>query len=714
MRHHSPPSVLTLALLPLLLSVLAACGDDGGKRTASACEATSECGDGVCFDATCYSTCTAQNDCQTEELCVRRTEASGDAVDLCVAASDFAGCTDDAACAELVTGPCAAAVCDLDSGLCAIELFEDGVACELAGGVAGVCATGLCVEEATCEPDCEGKTCGDDGCDGSCGGCEEGWGCEEGACVEECDPTCMEGFVCIDQLCHEVGPDPPCAPGYIAVKGECVEECLHLCGEGYTCDEDGECICTPDCEGKVCGGDGCEGSCGQCEEGLTCIDGACICVPDCNGKECGDDGCGGICGECLGCEGEVLDPGDCYEGQCPDFCCPDCADKACGDDGCGGICGACSDGQICVDSQCATACEDACALPGSRQCAAAGQGYQVCDDHDDDGCLDWGEPVPCVEPDVCSEGQCVATCTDECVQDATRCAGNGVQTCGEHDGDACVEWGAPVPCDGSDTCVSGACLCQPDCSSQPTGGDDGCGGTCPGAWEPPAGPGPDCPDLPPVLCDGLDGACDELIQFDPLQDEGYFDALYGGAPPDDARNWASRHVVHAVQYAAAFVACKAAGWEAGNGGPLGLGDMSMEDGSAPSGHPASTFEGGVDMNTAYYQDGTEDNGFRDICDREGQQHCVAPPHLLDAWRTALFIGALHDATDLRVIGVDGQVGLVVDEKLAWLCANGWLDNGACEADKLAYEVEDTGAGWFLFHYHRMHVSFFTHSGGLDP
>ncbi len=37
--------------------------------------------------------------------------------------------------------------------------------------------------------------------------------------------------------------------------------------------------CTPTCDGKACGDDGCGGSCGTCGDGLTCQDGQCKCVP---------------------------------------------------------------------------------------------------------------------------------------------------------------------------------------------------------------------------------------------------------------------------------------------------------------------------------------------------------------------------------------------------------------------------------------------------
>jgi hypothetical protein len=67
------------------------------------------------------------------------------------------------------------------------------------------------------------------------------------------------------------------------------------------CADHGSGSCTPSCSGKVCGSDGCGGSCGTCSGGKTCnASGQCTssCTPSCSGKTCGDDGCGGSCGTC--------------------------------------------------------------------------------------------------------------------------------------------------------------------------------------------------------------------------------------------------------------------------------------------------------------------------------------------------------------------------------------------------------------------------------
>ena len=77
------------------------------------------------------------------------------------------------------------------------------------------------------------------------------------------------------------------------------------------------------------------------------------CKPDCKHRMCGDDGCGGSCGECTGCEGEVLPDSYCNDGFCSMICCPSCTAKCCGDDFCGGVCpDTCPEGTYCDTSRC--------------------------------------------------------------------------------------------------------------------------------------------------------------------------------------------------------------------------------------------------------------------------------------------------------------------------------------------------------------------------
>ena len=145
-------------------------------------------------------------------------------------------------------------------------------------------------------------------------------------------------------------------------------------------------ICTPKCDNKICGPNGCGGNCGTCPDGKSCSpDGtSCSCEPTCNGLHCGPDTCGGggldKCGTCLA--GKSCDS----TGKCVD-CAKNCDNKVCGSDGCGGECGNCiyqcspdqkscicvSDctGKICGPDNCnvANACGDCsqgtvCALDG--------------------------------------------------------------------------------------------------------------------------------------------------------------------------------------------------------------------------------------------------------------------------------------------------------------------------------------------------------------
>ncbi|MEZ4265452.1 MAG: lamin tail domain-containing protein, partial [Myxococcota bacterium] len=372
-------------------------------------------------------------------------------------------------------------------------------------GSCGECGAGdTCVADGTCcTPQCDGKSCGDDGCGGDCGDCELG---------ESCTPTglCEPAACCSGNDCCEDNGTPGCSAPLI-------EACV--CGiDSFCCDTswDGVCAgiasddcvdscnCAADCNGKLCGDDGCGGSCGVCADGLGCdATGQCVsCVPDCGGKDCGDDGCGGVCGvctdgnECNGldlcvpagscdgaCGGEAPEGcfcddtcfgfGDCCANICefcPDqapgnecgVCVIDCAGKECGDDGCGGVCGSCDAGDVCTDAQVCETPDDSCegdcgTFFGSSACNC------------DESCFTFGDccadictfcaaEFPDVEPDGC--GVCVADCAGKnCGSDG--CGG----TCGE--------------CSGTDTCgVDGTCAaCVPTCGGAECGAD-GCGGVC--------------------------------------------------------------------------------------------------------------------------------------------------------------------------------------------------------------------------------------------
>ena len=75
--------------------------------------------------------------------------------------------------------------------------------------------------------------------------------------------------------------------------------------------------CTPSCERKICGDDGCGGTCGECAAGFTCDNGHCLCASP-RALVCG--GCIDLltdaqhCGLCsMGCDGRAP---VCFHGMC--------------------------------------------------------------------------------------------------------------------------------------------------------------------------------------------------------------------------------------------------------------------------------------------------------------------------------------------------------------------------------------------------------------
>lgn len=124
-------------------------------------------------------------------------------------------------------------------------------------------------------------------------------------------------------ILREAVIDPTTLDSNIVGGGLCIE----LANVSFEAGVPPECSC----DGLGCGDDGCGGSCGECEDSLTCVEGECVCVPDCAlSNECGDDGCGGVCGTCgpdEECQGTVCvepgcgptETGSCVEAAPPDW-----------------------------------------------------------------------------------------------------------------------------------------------------------------------------------------------------------------------------------------------------------------------------------------------------------------------------------------------------------------------------------------------------------
>ena len=126
----------------------------------------------------------------------------------------------------------------------------------------------VCAEP--CQPVCDGKDCGDDGCGGSCGTCNDGFSCSENQmCVEDepaCENACAEG----DKGCNEDGTPWTCA---MAGSG-CYEKFAGAaCADSETC-TDGTCgTAGPDPstnpEPNATGGDSDDGGCATSTQSST-------------------------------------------------------------------------------------------------------------------------------------------------------------------------------------------------------------------------------------------------------------------------------------------------------------------------------------------------------------------------------------------------------------------------------------------------------------
>ena len=386
---------------------------------------------------------------------------------------------------------------------------------------------------AACVPQCDNKSCGSDGCGGTCGQCDQADVCDAS---QQCvlDPAC-NGFSYVG--CCDGDVAKYCDAGVVYAE-DCGGGCGWAGNAGYYCGGSGTdpgglpiaCpSCTPDCAGRECGPDGCGGVCGanDCPVGLHCDPrGHCsypcqdvdecpdpatmVCDPSRDPGSCTTVTCPGEpCGPGADCVGQVADPtvGACYP-TCLPYTVGSCPLGTCRpfDFGTSGLCfqaepgkldGApcastsistgCAPGLVCAaedgpagENVCRATCDFLAADPGcpdGQQCAPAGICYAVA----------FGDPAavgtPCFEADgaycgptlqaltgACSTGLCRALCRLDAPE---TCPGGTV--CTDSFG---VELGTCEPCSEGDP----GCQCVPNCDGKACG-DDGCGGVC-GSCEP--------------------------------------------------------------------------------------------------------------------------------------------------------------------------------------------------------------------------------------
>ncbi len=514
---------------------------------------------------------------------------------------------------------------------------------------------------------------------------------------EHADPSC-ETQACQDS-CAENNQDGACS-GDDCV---CSNRTPELLAPGSACNCDSECVGTEThpgvCMKGVCmnqaSADCSEaGSTAECPAGSRCWGTSgvsfSVCWPDCASFDCvGDCDADGSC--------MFNDSTDC-DAACGQLCSGDVAE---GD--VGTPCG--SDAECGGDAEC---------YPETSGGAPTGWAGGYCMIFDAAVCPNGSSRFEFSD----GSSVCLANCSsDSQCRDSYYCYNDsygGTQTCWP----GCT---SDARCAGGMVCQGGTCA-TPTCTE----------GSCPTAQACIAGrcqevgsrPGQNtafpldqlatlCPDVGPVECSLGSSECSAIVGFEPNEGPGYVDTPDSGGTDPEHASYLRQDLITLVKYATAYVDCLAAGWTYGNGGPLGFGDMSEADGAVPGTslddprHPPGTHTNGTDIDTAYYGVNTSNNYLREICDTGDPfaGHCEDFPDKLDVWRTALFLGAIQDHPSVRVIGVDGKAGQMIDWAMAELCSNGWLSTSACASSDLTYEMVNQGYGWFYSHWAHLHISF---------
>ncbi len=161
-------------------------------------------------------------------------------------------------------GTACAAGSDCCSGICTGSICMPPP-CKIPGetcAVAGDCCSNICTGSICMPPPCKtpGETCavGSDCCSNICTG---------SICMPP-PPVCKA----VGETCT-VSADC-CSPATCA-GGVCTLACVPACPPPFAC-TNGNCVCTPNCDGKTCGNNGCGGSCGSCISPATCTTGQCI------------------------------------------------------------------------------------------------------------------------------------------------------------------------------------------------------------------------------------------------------------------------------------------------------------------------------------------------------------------------------------------------------------------------------------------------------
>lgn len=626
----------------------------------------------------------------------------------------------------LVEGPPGSA-CNCDDNCAAVD------------GQAGICIVGVCMVEPS--EACSG---------GEVNGCPTGFQCWSMA--GGTGPFCWADCDAIDDCAGACDDDGSCAP---AEGSACDAACSTHCGGnaptgdiGGACDDDGD-----------CGGATCYGA-----EGW--VNGYCL------NFECGDAGSacgnGGVCvggisengNVCMGaCEGaDDCRPGyQCRPGDDGSFCFAGCAD----DDACpdGFVCGAdevcvvdfrcgparpesgeCPAGEICTAGACAAfeCIADGMLEPNEDQASAAAvdapvEGLQICaGDHD------WFHFTP-------SEAGMVHTIGHT----AEYASGNLDITLVTADGDVREQaWLLPDGYHpenerGPMNLEAFSLVGHPDAaqfSAHVFGSGAAVNNYDLRVEQTPYVDGPDCEaaGYTKQQCQGISPegrldvsqyivfpaghAADPYIGNGVFFDSGLSNSNTPGYVPSSAR-WARREMAMAIRHAIHVVQQAYPGTT-----PLGIGEISMIDGTTPAGHPNGTHFYGANVDLAYYirEDAQRQWGnitYRPICsdqpnlrdwsrvDTDGSTgnygECVPgseDTHIVDIPRTALLLATMCDTGRVRVFGVDTSIAAQLKTEYGRLRDEEIISEKAYTACMRAQASADDDGSW-VWHFNHSHVSF---------
>ena len=463
------------------------CGgcDDGDVCTDDWCEQVNG-GAGSCKFEPNTQACDDGNPCTGPDKCFQG-QCSGPLLPLNEINLEQCLCGEDSDCAPLDDGnPCNGqlfcAKAEVDApGLCVVapeSIPIEGAACG-APGDGTVCQGGKCV----CVANCDGKECGPDGCQGSCGECDWTQDCTAGTCViKDC------GFLCDGIPCGSVGPNGECVCGICDDEDPCtVDSCSEETAEclfdaaaavGLACDDNKACTTNDTCTAQ-----GCKGELKVCDDDNPCTFDTChVVTGECqfatgqmNGSSCDDGNPCTTSDKCSGgnCAGVPQSPLAVDIEECPCEADEDCSpwddgDVCAGSISClesdlGGNCHIapdsildCDDGIDCTVDSCDPT-EGCKHLPMSIQCVdQASCTVDICDP--EIGCLNLPDDSKCVGANPCIRGYCDPQ--NSCTYGAVPAG----FPCGEPLG-----WG--------NCSQNGVCQCAPSCKENGCG-EDGCGGSC--------------------------------------------------------------------------------------------------------------------------------------------------------------------------------------------------------------------------------------------